>query len=83
MACTWGGAGARNAFEHVTTLQQIQWSGYRLAIVVPARLPRLTDATSAKSHSVLDAVAMHAHVAIQKIDKQAYVIAGAMNVWSG
>ena len=26
---------------------------------------------------------MHAHVAIQKVDEQAYVIAGAMNVWSG
>ena len=64
-------------------LSLIQWSGYRLAIVVPAMLPRLTDATSAKCHSVFDAVAMHAHIAVQKIDEQAYVITGAMNVWSG
>ena len=67
----------------VAILCLIQWRGYLLAIVVPAILPRLTDATSAKCHSVFDAVAMHAHVAVQKVDEQAYVIAGAMNVWSG
>ena len=66
----------------VAILCLIQWSGYLLAIVVPARLPRLTDATSAKNHSVFNAVTMHAHVAIHKIDKQTYVIVGALNVWS-
>jgi hypothetical protein len=71
------------AMPDLAVVRLIQWSGYLLAIVVPAMLPRLTDATSAKCHSVFDAVAMHAHVAIQNIDKQAYVIAGAMNVWSG
>ena len=64
----------------VAILRLIQWSGNRLAIVVPAMLPRLTDATSAKNHSVLNAVTIHADVAIQKIDKQAYVIVGAMTV---
>ena len=67
----------------VAILHLIQWSGYRVAIVVPVMLPRLTDATSAKCHSVFDAVTMHAHVAVQKVDEQAYVTAGAMNVWSG
>ena len=67
----------------VEILRLIQWSGYLLAIVVPAMLPRLTDATFAKCHSVFVAVTMDTHVAIQKIDKPAYVIAGAMNVWPG